>query len=73
MIPRKAISQLSKAEDQDEALLGHLMNVAHKVAEEQGLKDGFRLVINDGKNGAQSVFHLHLHVLGGRQLQWPPG
>ncbi|XP_033218619.1 histidine triad nucleotide-binding protein 1 isoform X2 [Belonocnema kinseyi] len=73
VIPRKPISQLSKAEDQDEALLGHLMNVAHKVAKKEGLKDGFRLVINDGKDGAQSVFHLHLHVLGGRQLQWPPG
>lgn len=73
VIPRKPISQLSKAEDEDEQLLGHLMNVARKVAKQEGLNDGFRLVINDGKHGAQSVFHLHLHVLGGRQLQWPPG
>ncbi|XP_043480799.1 histidine triad nucleotide-binding protein 1 [Leptopilina heterotoma] len=73
VIPRKPISQLSKAEDNDEALLGHLMNVARKVAAKEGLDDGFRLVINDGKNGAQSVYHLHLHVLGGRQMQWPPG
>ncbi|XP_031832352.1 histidine triad nucleotide binding protein 1 [Nomia melanderi] len=73
VIPRKPIPQLSKAEDEDEALLGHLMIVARKVAKEQGLNDGFRLVINDGKQGAQSVYHLHLHVLGGRQMQWPPG
>ncbi|XP_077285597.1 histidine triad nucleotide binding protein 1 [Arctopsyche grandis] len=73
VIPRKPIPQLSKAADGDEQLLGHLMVVARRVAAEQGLADGFRLVINDGKMGAQSVYHLHLHVLGGRQLQWPPG
>ena len=73
VIPRKPIPQLSKAEDEDEALLGHLLLVARKVAKQQGLDDGYRLVVNDGKHGAQSVFHLHLHVLGGRQLQWPPG
>lgn len=49
------------------------MNVARKVAKQEGLDNGFRLVINDGKDGAQSVFHIHLHVLGGRQMQWPPG
>lgn len=73
IIPRKPISQLSKAGDEDEALLGHLMAVAHKVAKQEGLSNGFRLVINDGKDGAQSVFHLHVHVLGGRQMKWPPG
>lgn len=73
VIPRKPIAQLSKAEDQDEELLGHLMIVARKLAKQEGLDDGFRLVVNDGKHGAQSVFHLHLHVLGGRQMQWPPG
>ncbi|XP_033186008.1 histidine triad nucleotide binding protein 1 [Bombus vancouverensis nearcticus] len=73
VIPRKPIPQLSTAEDGDEALLGHLMIVARKVAKQQGLNDGFRLVINDGKHGAQSVYHLHLHVLGGRQMKWPPG
>lgn len=73
VIPRKPISQLSKADDEDESLLGHLMLVARKVAKQEGLDNGFRLVINDGKHGAQSVFHLHLHVLGGRQMQWPPG
>lgn len=54
-------------------LLGHLMLVAKKVADDKGLDDGFRLVVNDGKNGAQSVYHLHIHVLGKRQLGWPPG
>lgn len=54
-------------------LLGHMMVVAAKIAKEQGLADGYRLVINNGKNGCQSVYHLHLHVLGGRQMQWPPG
>ncbi|EFN86168.1 Histidine triad nucleotide-binding protein 1 [Harpegnathos saltator] len=73
VIPRKTIQQLSKADDEDQNLLGHLMIVARKVAKQEGLKNGFRLVVNDGKHGAQSVFHLHLHVLGGRQLQWPPG
>ncbi|XP_034940284.1 histidine triad nucleotide-binding protein 1 [Chelonus insularis] len=73
VIPRKPIAQLFTAEDGDEALLGHLMNVARKVAKQEGLDNGFRLVINNGRDGAQSVYHLHLHVLGGRQMQWPPG
>lgn len=73
VIPRKPITRLSNAQDADEPLLGRLMNVAHKVAKEKGLVNGFRLVINDGKHGSQSVYHLHLHVLGGRQLRWPPG
>ena len=54
-------------------LLGHLMLVARKVAVEQKLENGFRVVINDGKDGGQEVFHIHLHVLGGRQMKWPPG
>uniref|UniRef100_A0A6M2DJJ0 Putative zinc-binding protein of the histidine triad hit family n=1 Tax=Xenopsylla cheopis TaxID=163159 RepID=A0A6M2DJJ0_XENCH len=73
VIPRKPIERISKATDEDNDLLGHLMLTAKKVAKEQGLDNGFRLVINDGVDGAQSVFHLHIHVLGGRQMQWPPG
>nr|XP_039271082.1 histidine triad nucleotide-binding protein 1-like [Styela clava] len=74
VIPKKAITGLSAAEDTDSALLGHLMTVARKVAVEQNIaSSGYRVVVNDGKNGAQSVYHLHLHVLGGRQLGWPPG
>ncbi|XP_043422293.1 histidine triad nucleotide-binding protein 2, mitochondrial isoform X3 [Prionailurus bengalensis] len=58
---------------EDQQLLGHLLLVAKKTAKAEGLGDGYRLVINDGKLGSQSVYHLHIHVLGGRQLQWPPG
>ena len=54
-------------------MLGHLMYTAQEVAKKEGLDDGFRVVVNNGKHGAQSVYHLHLHVLGGRQLSWPPG
>ncbi|XP_026470101.1 histidine triad nucleotide-binding protein 1 [Ctenocephalides felis] len=73
VVPRKPIQQLSKATDDDSDILGHLMLVARKVAKEQGLDNGFRLVVNDGRDGAQSIYHLHLHVMGGRQMQWPPG
>ncbi|RWS04186.1 histidine triad nucleotide-binding protein 1-like protein [Dinothrombium tinctorium] len=73
VIPKKPIAQLSKAEDGDEQLLGHLMLVAKKVAKQKGLEKGFRIVINDGREGCQSVYHLHVHVIGGRQMGWPPG
>ncbi|KZZ44012.1 MAG: histidine triad nucleotide-binding protein [Saccharospirillaceae bacterium] len=73
VIPRKPIPRLCDAEEEDEALLGHLMLVANKVADQQGLGDKFRLVINNGADAGQSVFHLHLHVIGGRSLSWPPG
>ena len=71
VIPKKRgnLSQLSTASESDKALLGHLMFTAQKVAREQGIAEsGFRLVVNDGKNGSQSVYHLHIHVLGGRQM-----
>ncbi|ERL92461.1 adenosine 5'-monophosphoramidase HINT1 [Dendroctonus ponderosae] len=73
VIPRKPIAQLSKAGDSDEGLLGHLLIVAKKIAATRKLDKGFRIVINDGSVGAQSVYHLHVHVLSGRQMQWPPG
>lgn len=73
VIPRKPIAQLSLAQVEDEVILGRLLYVAQKVAKEQGLTNGFRTVINDGKDGAQSVYYLHIHVIGGRQLGWPPG
>ncbi|XP_077530113.1 adenosine 5'-monophosphoramidase HINT2-like isoform X2 [Haemaphysalis longicornis] len=73
VIPRKPIPMLDSATDADEQLLGHLMLTAKKVAAQEKLNNGYRLVINNGKEGAQSVYHLHLHVLGGRQLGWPPG
>lgn len=67
IIPRKPISQISLAEEEDAALLGHLLLVAKKVAKEKGV-EGYRLVINNGKEGCQSVYHLHVHLLGGEQL-----
>lgn len=70
---RDGLDQLSLAEDRHEALLGHLLRVAGKVAKEQGMRKGFRIVINDGEYGCQSVYHLHIHVIGGKQLSWPPG
>ncbi|KAK9821290.1 hypothetical protein WJX81_000713 [Elliptochloris bilobata] len=70
---RDGLTQLSKATEQQEQLLGHLLIVASKVAKQEGLDQGFRVVINDGRHGSQSVYHLHLHILGGRQLGWPPG
>ncbi|XP_051889058.1 adenosine 5'-monophosphoramidase HINT2-like isoform X5 [Pristis pectinata] len=58
---------------EDDQLLGHLLIVAKNLAKKEQLTDGYRVVINDGKNGAQSVYHLHIHVIGGRQMGWPPG
>ncbi|XP_066967456.1 adenosine 5'-monophosphoramidase HINT1 [Macrobrachium rosenbergii] len=73
VIPRKPIDMIENAGDEDEQLLGHLLLVARKVAKEQGLAKGYRLVVNNGQEGAQSVYHLHIHVMGGRQMRWPPG
>ena len=68
LIPKKPIAMIQDAGDEDEALLGLLMVRAKKVADELGLSNGYRLVINNGKDGAQSVYHLHIHILGGRQM-----
>ncbi|KAK6170264.1 hypothetical protein SNE40_018696 [Patella caerulea] len=73
VIPRKPIPGISEAHQEDEQLLGHLLLVAKKVALEKKLDNGYRLVINNGPDGSQSVYHLHIHVLGGRQMEWPPG
>ena len=73
VIPRKPIPRLCDATAEDQALLGHLMLTANKIAEQEGLGDKFRLVINNGEGAGQSVFHLHLHIIGGRPLKWPPG
>ncbi|KAJ0397940.1 hypothetical protein P43SY_006062 [Pythium insidiosum] len=70
---RDGLTQLSKAEDRHKPLLGHLLFAAQTVAAQEKLDNGFRIVINDGRDGCQSVFHLHLHILGGRKLGWPPG
>ena len=73
VIPRKPIPMLQDVKEEDKTMLGHLMYIAKKKAEDLGLDQGYRVVINNGKDGAQSVYHLHLHVLGGRQMGWPPG
>ncbi|DAZ95165.1 TPA: hypothetical protein N0F65_012419 [Lagenidium giganteum] len=70
---RDGLTQLSKSEERHESILGHLLHTAKVVAEQQKLDNGFRIVINDGVDGCQSVYHLHLHLLGGRKLGWPPG
>jgi len=73
VIPRKPIVMLQDATEEDGEVLGHLLLVANKVAKEKGLGNGYRVVINNGVEGCQSVYHLHVHVLGGKQLSWPPG
>lgn len=73
VIPRKPMPRLCDAVPEDQALLGHLLLVANKVAADAGYGDAFRCVINNGAGAGQSVFHLHLHVVAGRPLKWPPG
>ena len=74
VIPREHIESLDEATQREEALLGHLLRVAARVANQEGLSEsGYRAVINTGAGAGQSVFHLHVHVLGGRDLGWPPG
>jgi histidine triad (HIT) family protein len=65
--------QLNDAEVTDQELLGHLIFVAHKVAEKEGVADGYRLVLNNGAGAGQEVFHMHFHLLAGRSFIWPPG
>lgn len=74
VIPRKPITGLAAVEAEDAPLLGHLVWVATRIAQDLGLDDsGYRLIVNQGSDGGQSVFHLHVHLLGGRSLGWPPG
>ena len=73
LIPKQPIPKLADATPEDHALMGHLLLKAKQVAQEAGLEEGYRVVINNGSDGGQTVFHLHLHILGGRQMQWPPG
>ncbi len=73
VIPKQPIAKLSDAESKDHALMGHLLLTAKRVADQEGLANGYRIVINTGPDGGQTVDHLHLHILGGRQMQWPPG
>lgn len=72
LIPREHICRVDQVDEADELLLGHLMHVAGKVAAQEGCED-FRIVVNAGPSAGQTVFHLHLHILGGRAFGWPPG
>ena len=74
VIPQEHIESLDEASQKDEALLGYLLRLAARVANAAGLAEGgYRTVINNGAGAGQSVFHLHVHVLGGRRMNWPPG
>jgi histidine triad (HIT) family protein len=74
VVPKKPIARIGDATEEDEPLLGHLLFVAQREAAKLGLADsGFRVVINHGPDGGETVPHLHIHVLGGRALGWPPG
>ncbi len=73
VIPKKHISSVNELTSEDEALVGKIVVRIAGLTKELGLKDGYRIVINTGKDGQQTVQHLHFHVLGGRSLQWPPG
>ena len=74
VIPRAHVASFNVAGEADEALLGHLLLVAARVAREEGLAEsGYRTVINTGAGAGQSVFHIHIHLIGGRRLAWPPG
>lgn len=73
VIPKKEIPSAADLTDDDQALVGHLMLTVTKIATQVGLENGYRIVVNCGAWGGQSVDHLHLHLLGGRPLNWPPG
>lgn len=73
IIPKKEIASLAHADESDKEVLGHLLLIARQIAAELGHSDGFRTIINTGEGGGQTVFHLHVHLMAGRNLSWPPG
>lgn len=73
VIPKKPIPRIVDADRDDQALLGHLLLKAGEIAKAEGYGDAFRLVVNNGAGAGQTVFHLHVHILGGRGFSWPPG
>ena len=73
VVPRKPIPKVSDATTQDRVLLGHLMITAAAIADKEGYGDAFRLAVNNGAEVGQTVFHIHIHLLGGRKFSWPPG
>jgi len=73
VIPKQLIPRIGEAGQEDQTVLGHLLLVVGKIARAEDLEKGFRVVINNGSEGGETVPHLHIHVLGGRQMSWPPG
>ncbi|WP_417385705.1 histidine triad nucleotide-binding protein [Gimesia sp.] len=73
VIPKQEIPSIAHLQDSDQELVGHLLLTVGKLAKKLGLDSGYRTIVNTGKEGGQTVDHLHLHLLGGRSLQWPPG
>ncbi|MCU0691431.1 MAG: histidine triad nucleotide-binding protein [Polyangiaceae bacterium] len=73
VIPRKHISSLDASTDDDARILGRMLLLARTVAAQSGVEGGYRVVLNTGSSAGQSVFHIHVHVLGGRPMRWPPG
>ena len=73
VIPKKPILNLYHTTDEDQSLLGHLLLTVQKIVVQQGISNGYRVVINNGQDAGQTVDHLHLHILAGRPMQWPPG
>jgi histidine triad (HIT) family protein len=74
VIPRKHLASMAELRDSDVELLGRLMSAGNTIARQKGIADsGYRFVVNTGAHGGQTVFHIHLHVLGGRHMAWPPG
>jgi len=73
VIPKKRIEKISDSNTDDKELLGHLFLVAGNIARDLGVEDAFRLVVNNGAGAQQTVFHLHIHLIAGREFNWPPG
>ncbi len=73
IIPKKRIDKISDSNTEDKELLGHLFLVAGNIARDLGIEDAFRLVVNNGAGAQQTVFHLHIHLIAGREFNWPPG
>jgi len=73
LVPKKSLAMLTESTGDEQSLLGHLLLTAGKIAKDEGYGDAFRLVINNGENAGQTVFHLHIHILAGRNFSWPPG
>lgn len=73
IIPKRHVTSLQEVQEADQGLLGHLVLTCTRVAAQKGLVSGYRLTVNTGRDGGQTVSHLHFHVLGGRRMTWPPG